>query len=120
LLQLTVESSKLPEKDIVAKAGLAPQYRETAEILFETKVKTNQPLPEGWIHISSHCHKLARTRITKGRRTHYDPDTKTYHSLTPYEVEMTTKRQDQLEQEAIYRLIQKENVGAGTSQAPSR
>ncbi|WP_219822797.1 hypothetical protein, partial [Enterobacter cloacae complex sp. 4DZ3-17B2] len=50
LLQLIVESSKLPERDIVAKSGLVPQYREMAEILFEARVKTNQPLPEGWIH----------------------------------------------------------------------
>ncbi|MCO5596465.1 hypothetical protein L7F22_050528 [Adiantum nelumboides] len=63
LLQLSIEASKIPEKDIENKASNEDTYREICEILFEAKMESNQPKPGGWLATASHCHKLARDML---------------------------------------------------------
>ncbi|MCO5560886.1 hypothetical protein L7F22_014506 [Adiantum nelumboides] len=47
LLQLNIEASKILEKDIENLATNEETYREIGEILFEARVKANQPEPIG-------------------------------------------------------------------------
>ncbi|MCO5582969.1 hypothetical protein L7F22_036874 [Adiantum nelumboides] len=75
LLQLNIAASKIPEKQIENMASNEDTYREIGEILFEAKIKANQPEPAGWLATASHCHKLARARVTKGKKTLYYPQT---------------------------------------------
>ncbi|MCO5560395.1 hypothetical protein L7F22_014010 [Adiantum nelumboides] len=39
-------------------------------------MKMNQPELGGWLAIASHCHKLARARVSKGKNTLYNLSTK--------------------------------------------
>ncbi|MCO5580735.1 hypothetical protein L7F22_034605 [Adiantum nelumboides] len=50
LLQLNIEASKIPEKDIENLATNEDTYREIGEILFEARVKANQFEPIGWLY----------------------------------------------------------------------
>ncbi|MCO5567557.1 hypothetical protein L7F22_021251 [Adiantum nelumboides] len=85
LLQLNIATSKIPEKQIENLASNENTYREIGEILFEARIKANQPEPAGWLVTASHCHKLARARVTKGKKTLYYPQTKEWLPMTPYE-----------------------------------
>ncbi|MCO5564988.1 hypothetical protein L7F22_018658 [Adiantum nelumboides] len=65
LLQLNVAASKIPEKKFENLATNEDTYREIGEILFEARIKANQPEPVGWLTTASHCHKLARAKLVQ-------------------------------------------------------
>ncbi|MCO5606520.1 hypothetical protein L7F22_060708 [Adiantum nelumboides] len=91
LLQLNIVASKISKKEIENLASNEDTYRDIGEILFEARIKANQPEPAGWLATASHCHKLARARVTKRRKTLYYPDTKVWLPMTPYEQQMIIK-----------------------------
>ncbi|MCO5552515.1 hypothetical protein L7F22_006027 [Adiantum nelumboides] len=101
--------SKILEKQIDNLASNEDTYnREIGEILFEARVKANQPEPEGWLATASHCHKLARARVTKGKKTFYYPQTKKWLPMTPYEQQVLVEEPEVLEQTPVYRIIKKQ------------
>ncbi|MCO5552952.1 hypothetical protein L7F22_006472 [Adiantum nelumboides] len=110
LLQHSIEASKKPEKDIKNLATNENTYRKIGEILFEAKVKANQPEPVEWLATVSHCHKLARARVTRDRKTLYCPDTKEWLKMTLYEQQMIVQEPKVSEQTAIYRVIEKQTA----------
>ncbi|MCO5603016.1 hypothetical protein L7F22_057158 [Adiantum nelumboides] len=110
LLQLNIEASKIPEKEIENLATNEDTYREIGEILFEARVKANQPEPAGWLATASHCHKLARAKVTRERKTLYCPKTKEWLKMTPYEQQMIVKEPEVFEQTAVYRIIKKQTA----------
>ncbi|MCO5601692.1 hypothetical protein L7F22_055815 [Adiantum nelumboides] len=105
---LSIKASKILEKDIENQASNEDTYREIGEILFEARIKANQPEPARWLATASHCHKLARAMVTRGRKTLYCLDTKEWLKMTPYEQQMLVKEPEVLEQIAIYRIIKKQ------------
>ncbi|MCO5596954.1 hypothetical protein L7F22_051025 [Adiantum nelumboides] len=111
LLQLSIEASKIPEKEIENKSSNEDTYREIGhKILFEVGMKSNQPKPRGWLAPASHCHKLAKVKVSKGKKKLYNLATKIWYALTPYEQQMLVKEPEIMEQTAIYRIIKKQTT----------
>ncbi|MCO5560292.1 hypothetical protein L7F22_013904 [Adiantum nelumboides] len=94
------------------KAGMRSwkYHMEIGEILFEARIKANQPEPVGWLATTSHYHKLARARVIKGKKTLYYPQTKEWLPMTPYEQQMLVKEPEVLEQIAVYKIIKKQTA----------
>ncbi|MCO5548584.1 hypothetical protein L7F22_002044 [Adiantum nelumboides] len=88
-------------------------------ILFEARVKANQPEPAGWLATASHCHKLARARVTKGKKTLYYPQTKEWLPMTPYEQQVLVEELEVLKQTAVYKIIKKQTAAQAMEAATS-
>ncbi|MCO5588576.1 hypothetical protein L7F22_042533 [Adiantum nelumboides] len=110
LLQLHIAASQIPEKQIENLASNEDTYREIGEIHFEARIKANQPETAGWLATANHCHKLARARVTKGKKTLHHPQTKEWLPMTPYEQQVLVKEPEVLEQTAVYRNIKKQTT----------
>ncbi|MCO5556024.1 hypothetical protein L7F22_009568 [Adiantum nelumboides] len=119
LLQLHIVASKIPEKQIENLASNKDTYKEIGEFLFEARIKANQLESSGWLAIASHCHKLARARVIKGKKTPYYPQTKEWLPMTPYEQQVLVKEPEVLEQTAVYRIIKKQMVAHAMEVATS-
>ncbi|MCO5572530.1 hypothetical protein L7F22_026285 [Adiantum nelumboides] len=119
LAQLSIQASKIPEREIENKSRNEDKYRETGEILFEARLRANQPEPAGWLSRASHCHKLARARVTQGSNTLYLLATKEWFSLNPYEQEVQVNDPEVIEQEAVYRLIKGQQADKKMEEATS-
>ncbi|MCO5586775.1 hypothetical protein L7F22_040717 [Adiantum nelumboides] len=113
------EASKISEKQIDNLASNDDTYREIGEILFEARVKANQPEPAGWLATTSHFHKLARVRVTKGKKTLYYPQTKEWLPMTPYEHQVLVEEPEVLEQTPVYRIIKKQMAAQAMEAANS-
>ncbi|MCO5568044.1 hypothetical protein L7F22_021740 [Adiantum nelumboides] len=119
LLQLHIAASKILEKQIDNLASNEDTYREIGEILFEARVKANQSEATVWLATASHCHKLARARVTKGKKTLYYPQTKEWLPMTPYEQQVLVEELEVLEQTALYRIIKKQMTAQAMEAATS-
>ncbi|MCO5588953.1 hypothetical protein L7F22_042916 [Adiantum nelumboides] len=88
LLHLHIAASKIPKKQIENLASNEDTYREIREILLkpESRLTSLNLQPT-----ASHCHKLARARVTKGKKTMYYPQTKEWLPMTPYEQQVLVK-----------------------------
>ncbi|MCO5613366.1 hypothetical protein L7F22_067642 [Adiantum nelumboides] len=113
------DSSKIPKKEIENVASNEDTYREIGDILFEARIKANQLEPAGWLATASHCHKLARASVTKGRKTLYCPDTKEWLPMTTYEQQMIVKEPYVLKQIAVYRIVKKQTAAQAMEAATS-
>ncbi|MCO5593590.1 hypothetical protein L7F22_047605 [Adiantum nelumboides] len=119
LLQLHIAASKISEKQIENLASNEDTYREIGEILFEARIKANQPEPAGWLATTIHCHKLAKARVIKGKKTLYYPQTKEWLPMTPYEQQVLVKEPELLEQTVVYRIIKKQTTAQAMEAATS-